>query len=762
MTDPVLRGRGTRGFAWLVVKLRFAIVLAWVGGAIAATLYLPSLSEGGGAPLLVAENSESVETRERSLELFAFPLLAEVAVVQRDAKGLTAGAQERVFRRAAGILERPGQNGIAFALPITNTDRLFPASRERSTTAITYLFFEPGTDIADQRSGAQAFADSEIGQPDDHLVGVTGAVPARLTEFDRIDDALPLVEIATIALIAVILALTYRSAGAPVVTLVSAGLAFLVANRVVPWVGEQTSTSLPREIEPLVVVLLLGIVTDYAIFFLSGLRARLVAGDPRLDASRRSTAENLPIVLTAGLIVAAGTATLVAGRLEFFQAIGPGLALTALIGVAASVTLIPALLAIFGRAVFWPSRASVVPAQGEARASAAVVADAPECRGWRERIALFATARPVAALIVLVSVGALVAAATGLRDLNLGFTNIQGLPADAEARFAAEAAQTGFAAGILAPTELLVEAPGIGERRDALVRLEELLDREDGVAGIVGPREQPADIRPGAVLSNDGNAARYAIVLDHEALGSDAIDRLEAIEDALPSLVDQAGLAGASFALAGDTALAQETVSSTVSDLQRIGIAALGVNLLALVIFLRSLVAPLFLLTASVLALGATLGLTTYLFQELLGYGELTYFVPFAAAVLLLSLGSDYNVFVVGRVWQEAKKRPLREAVATAVPRASKTITVAGLALAASFALLAIVPLRAFRELAFALAVGVLIDAFVVRSLLVPALISLFGDASWWPGRRRILRWHAPHIRARRRDGDGDGTRAPV
>ena len=130
--------------------------------------------------------------------------------------------------------------------------------------------------------------------------------------------------------------------------------------------------------------------------------------------------------------------------------------------------------------------------------------------------------------------------------------------------------------------------------------------------------------------------------------------------------------------------------------------------------------------------------MTTLVFQGFLGHDELTYFVPFAVAVLLLSLGSDYNVFVVGRIWREAEELPLREAIATAAPRASRAIGVAGLALALSFAALALIDLRQFREFAFAMAVGVLLDAFVIRALLIPALISLFGDLSWWPRKRRV------------------------
>src|SRR6185295_3229421 len=132
----------------------------------------------------------------------------------------------------------------------------------------------------------------------------------------------------------------------------------------------------------------------------------------------------------------------------------------------------------------------------------------------------------------------------------------------------------------------------------------------------------------------------------------------------------------------------------------------------------------------------ASLGLTTFLFQSVLGEDDLTYYVPFAAAVLLVALGSDYNVFVAGRIWEEARWMRLREAISVATPAAAKAVTVAGIALAASFALLVAVPLLAFREFAFVMAVGVLVDTFIVRSLLVPALTSLFGEASWWPGKR--------------------------
>jgi len=231
-----------------------------------------------------------------------------------------------------------------------------------------------------------------------------------------------------------------------------------------------------------------------------------------------------------------------------------------------------------------------------------------------------------------------------------------------------------------------------------------------------------------------GAAARYVIVLDDEPLGGRAIGTLRALEDRLAGLLDDAGLGGAAYGLGGDTAIISAAVQQSQDDLGRIALAAIAVNLLLLVLFLRSLVAPLYLLASNLLALAATLGLTTFVFQDLLGQDGLTFYVPFAAAVLLVALGSDYNIFGVGTVWELARRRPLREALRTAVPASTRAIMAAGVTLAASFGMLALVPLQPFRELGFAMAVGILLDVLVVRSLLVPTLLTVVGTASGWPG----------------------------
>jgi RND superfamily putative drug exporter len=336
-------------------------------------------------------------------------------------------------------------------------------------------------------------------------------------------------------------------------------------------------------------------------------------------------------------------------------------------------------------------------------------------------------------LLVVATAAVLLVAALETRSTALGVTLLRGLPADTGVRSAASAAGQGFARGIVAPTEILLRGPGLDARRSELEQLQASLEREPGVAGVVGVGDQPPQRHRPVFVNERGDAARFAVIFDDDPLSTHAIHALRRIQDDLPSLLSGAGLSGVQAGVAGDTALAKDSGDTIHGDIARVALALLVANFVLLAIFLRALLAPLYLLAASVLALTAALGLTTWIFQDFLGHQDLTYYVPFAAAVLLLSLGSDYNIFIAGRIWQEAERRPLREAIRYATPRASGTIAIAGLTLAASFALLALIPIRPMRELAFVMAAGILIDSFLVRSILVPSLMAAFGRASWWP-----------------------------
>jgi RND superfamily putative drug exporter len=200
--------------------------------------------------------------------------------------------------------------------------------------------------------------------------------------------------------------------------------------------------------------------------------------------------------------------------------------------------------------------------------------------------------------------------------------------------------------------------------------------------------------------------------------------------------VADSGVRSTSAGFAGDTPTAAFIVDQTTDDLQRLALAALGANLLMLILFLRAVVAALYLLVGSILSLGAALGLTMLVFGQLEPGAGLTFYVPFAAAVLLLAFGSDYNIFAVGSVWERARRHPLRESVRSVMPSTIVAIFVAGLALAASFGILAVVPLVPFRQLAFVMFVGIMFDVLIVRALLLPALLTVFGPVSAWPSKQ--------------------------
>lgn len=422
----------------------------------------------------------------------------------------------------------------------------------------------------------------------------------------------------------------------------------------------------PSEIEPVLVALLLGIVTDYSIFFLSGMRERLGAGDGRLVAARRSAAEFGPIVAVAGLTVAGGSMALLVAEVGAFRSFGPGMALTILIALAVAVTFVPACLALFGSAVFWPwsPRQRVLGASSTSSAGSAPPG--------RRRLVQVITARRGALAVVAAGCVALLLIAAPVRKLDLGFSVIESLREGNEVVRAADAAAAGFSPGIVSPTVLLVEQPGVTERRAELNRLEHLVERQPGIAGVVGPREQPSPASLGAVLSPDGDAARYVLFLGVDPLSGTAINHFDQLSDDMPALLAAAGVPDAEASFAGDTAVAHAIVSQTESDLGLVLLVAAGFGLFLLVVFLRALVAPLYLTAANLLALTAALGVTTFVFQARAGQDSLTFYVPFAAAVLLVALGSDYNIFGVGYIWSEARHRPLVEAVTVAVPRSTR------------------------------------------------------------------------------------------
>ena len=755
-----------RGAARLVVALRWWIIAFWALATVGSLMFFPSLtgsSGGSGLKGILSADTPAVQTEQRSAELFGFPLIARTVVVQRDSHGLSPYAQARTVIRAAAV--DSGKAGDVSptlgALPITNTAGLFPGAAESNTTALTYLLFAPSTSVGARTRAAHRYAEQFFTERD-HVVGVTGSAPAREEQGGIIREALPTVEVATLVAIMLIVGLSFGSLVAPVVTVITVGVAYVATFRVSGLLTQLFDLPSPDELKPVVVALLLGVVTDYVVFFCASLRDHDRA-DPHgsvHSASIAAVTRSGPIVLVAGVAVAVGTASLLAAQSPFFRALGPALAFTVVVGLLVAITLIPALIAVFGEWIFWPrGRATARGGRHVERGGGPYT--------WPRRLSTFwprgvidaiAGSRFTAWAVFGSCITGLLLAASGLGALQLGVSFVSALPRDAPVREAAISAQRGFAEGILSPTVLLVEGPKIGDRTQELRELGLVLAHQPGVAGVLGPGSLPLPVRDPLLVSRDKSAARYLLILDADPLGARAVTLIDAVQANLPELIDQSGLGGATYGLGGDTATASFLVHQTESDLLRIGVAAMLANFFMLLIFLRAVLASLLLLFTSVLSVGASLGLVTLLFSYLDPGQGLTFYVPFAAAVLLLAFGSDYNIFTVGHVWEAASDTgSLDQGVRTGSPPAVSAMTVAGLALAASFGLLALVPLAPFRQLALAVGLGIFIDVFVVRALLVLSMLILVGGVGTWPNRRvRNVRVRAtPAVR-----DHGDATSA--
>ncbi len=722
----------------VIVALRFVLVPMWVGAAVLAVLYLPSLSEGQGGEIsteLLPADAPALEAELLSKTEFGVPFVGRTVVVHHNGAGLAPGAVGQAAQTALDVRDGrfPDLPGLAAAIPVPNT-AIEPGTA--STTILYVLHFRPGTGSTESTEVARRFAAEYVPAGPGEFVGVTGTVPATVARAAMIQDWLVPVTLATIALIAVAVGLFFRSPIAPMVSLLTVGIAYIVASAFLGWLGQARGLTIPPEVEPIVVVLVFGVVTDYSIFFLSHYRRHLREGLAAKDAARRATSEVAGIVLVAGLIVALSTGALVFAELPFFRVFGPALAVAVLAGAIVTITFVPCMLALLGRFAFWPS------ARSGAEHDADVRAGTPEFRTLRARIARFAVQRPLGTAIACVLL--LGAASIGLVRYDVGNPIIQSLPASAGAQQAYDVASAGFTAdGILAPTVAVVRAPNAALDADKLRQLKPLLAGVPGVARVIGLDDVPPGLAvepERAFITPDGDLARFLVIFESDPLDGPAVDALRTLQDRAPALLQQAGLGGAELLFGGDTAISATFIERTMQDLVRVGPVALLAAVLVLALYLRSLVAPLCLAAASVLALLAALGLSAVIAGPLLGPVAVAFFVPFAVSILLLGLGSDYNVFLAGRIWDEVGQRPLREAVRSASTRAARSIATAGVVLAGSFALLALVPLSTFRAIAIAMVIGLLLDAFLVRQLLVPALLVLVGTRGWRPGRRHGIK----------------------
>ncbi|MFI9218100.1 MMPL family transporter [Streptomyces werraensis] len=667
--------RGRRAVPWAVVGLWVAalVLLGPLAGKFAgvqqnrAVDYLP-------------DGADSTQVARVQDELPGGESTDLVVVYHRDGGRLTAADRETAAAQIADV-ER--------AFELSDVPRGVP-SADGSTLMYPVSSTRPGQDEEAQRAFVDGVRETVGGTGGLNVeVGGPGAVGADMDEvFDTIDGTLLT---ATIGVVTVLLVLIYRSPFLWLVPLAVAGAATALAMAAGYVTHELFGITITGQSGGIMTVLVLGAGTDYALLLVSRYREELRRHERPYDAMRAALRGCGPAVLASSGTVAAGLLCLLAADLNSSSGMGPVGMIGVLAALVAMTTLLPAVLVLLGRRVFWP----LIPAFGsEPKARRSLFA----------AMGTSATRRPAAVL----TGGAVLLGALALGTLNLGGDLRQ------------EDAFTDRPESVAAMRTLAEEYPERGAQPITVIApagdADEVVERVRKTEGV-------AEAAPGRA---DGTWAEITVFATAPPESAGETRTIEALRDTLD---------GTGAHVGGPSAEQLDLARSEARDRTVIVPLVLAAVFLILVVLLRSLVAPLLLLGAVVAVWGAALGIGGLVFGPLLGFAGTDPAIGLLSFVFLVALGVDYGIFLMHRMREESLNGAEPEAAAlTALRTTGGVIASAGVVLAATFAVLTTLPLVALVELGLVIAVGVLLDTFLVRTYLVTTASVLLGRRMWWPG----------------------------
>jgi putative drug exporter of the RND superfamily len=533
-------------------------------------------------------------------------------------------------------------------------------------------------------------------------VGFTGAVATSADYADATRSTQGLEQLLLIGTIVLLSLLFFRGPLAAIVPLVTIMFLSNAATGVVMLAAVTFGFKLDASTPDLITVVLVGIGVDYFLFLMFRLRERLRAGEDRRTAARSAAGAVGPVIASAALAIVAAFATMGLASFGQFRVLGPAVAISVLVMLFAGVTLMPAIAAVTGRALFWPSRSwARERTNGPAARLGNRIARSPR--------------RAALAVIAVLVVFASFAVGTGL-------SYDQGRGPSTPATRTADEISAVLSKGAADPQHVYIKAANGTLSTARLAPLRASIAHVHGVSAVGRP-----------VLTPDRHGAQIDLALKDSPMSTAAMD---VVRGPLREAAHTATPAGTTAMVSGTAAVYADVSDSVNHDMRVIFPVAAALILLILVVTLRSVVAPLYLLVAVVLEFAATLGASVLAFQQIGGNTGVSFLLPLVLFLFVVALGTDYNILMTARLREEMLAgRSVREAVAEAVRHVAPAIGAAGLVLAGSFATLMVEADQGSREQGFAIAFGILLASMVVSTILVPALTALAGRRAWWPGR---------------------------
>lgn len=691
-----------------VTRFRWFVIAAWVLIAVIVGATAPALESTQDNSEFLPDHYESIQALKLQEDKFsdAFSPGAILVIERKDGAKLTAADQTAATDIAKEVAPTLGKKTFQ-QLVITQNEEGKPNLSADETVMFGIV------PLADGATGydPQAFDDAkdlrkELGDLEkgtDLEIRTTGAVPQGLDSQESGETTLLIVAIATVVLIVGLLALIFRSVLICLLPIVVVGLVSSIATGAIAWANDIFDLKADSSVQQILIVVLYGVGTDYILFFLFRHRERMRQGAAVRDSVVHSLDRAGEAIASAGGAVIVAFMALILSSLSIFRAIGPALAIAVFVTLIAALTLVPALVSLLGKALFWPSKS------------------------WQKEpkhgtfIKLGNTVGRHPGRTVLVSGGAMAVLAIFALSFNPSFDFNSSLPDGVESTEAMETFQEHFSAGAAEPVPVLVNAKGTTVTPDQLEAFKTALSKAKGVDEVAGP-----------VPSADQSAFQYYLTLSDDPVSDVAQDNVSGpIRDAAHEAAPQ----GTEAYVGGTPGIFADMSAAMARDYKVVFPVAALVIMVILALLLRSLVAPWFLMAAVALGFAATLGLTVIAFQFIGGESGLIFMLPIYIYLFVTALGTDYNILMIARLREEAREgRDPHEAAAQAVTHAGPTIAAAGVILAGTFASLMLGGNTLIVSMGFALAVGILIVSFVMSMFFTPALTSLLGHAAWWPG----------------------------
>jgi RND superfamily putative drug exporter len=530
--------------------------------------------------------------------------------------------------------------------------------------------------------------------------GLTGNAAIQVDTTNAYNHANKIITIATVLLIFVLLGLIFRSLIIAVLPIVVIGLVHAAVSGIAAWLAEVFKFQVSNSLASLLVVVLFGIGTDYIVFLLFRYREQLRRGAPCKDALTFSCSVVGKVVASSALTVMGAFAALSLAKLGSLSTLAPGLIVAVATMLVTTLTLVPAILSLLGDHLFWPGGYGKLPQKNAFAREGAFVARHPGL---------------VAGVLIIV-LGGLAFATTGWTPT---YNTLAELPASTPSQVAYNTLARGFPAGALSPTQVYVvgTAP---LSQSSLNTLTTNLTKAPGVAQVTPPQLSTAS----------PNVAFVNVFLKEDPYSNAALDDVQ--NTVRP--IAKSSLPGDQVLVGGQTSIFVDVRSQLRSDFHLVLPVALAIIAVILALLLGAMAAPLSLLLCVMLAFLATLGASVLVFLHGLGYDGIDFTIPTVLFIFVVAIGTDYNILIASRLREEFLNGfSSRDAARIAVSNDAPTVAAAGVILALTFASLMLAGIANLTELGFGVAVGIVIAAFGMAPLLVPALSALEGRVFWWP-----------------------------